>query len=157
MGNEEQKITQQDLQEKTVAEQELTERDYLEKLVKNSEKQLFYARVRTAAAIVIAGVLAVCALMIVPQVLRTVDNANEIMAQASETITLADTAIESVTQMSASITGMGDNMDTFITENAESVAEIMEKIEAVDFEGLNKAIKDLGAVVKPLADFFKKF
>ena len=95
--------------------------------------------------------------MIVPQVLRTVDNANEIMAQVSETIILADTAIESVTQMSTSITGMGDNMDTFITENAESVAEVMEKIEAIDFEGLNKAIKDLGAVVKPLADFFKKF
>ena len=157
MENEEQKITQQDLQEQTVAGQELTERDYLEKLVKNSEKQIFYARVRTAASAIIACVLAVCAFMIVPQVLRTVNNANEIMAQASETITLANTAIESVTQMSTAITEMGGGMDTFITENAESVATIMEKIEAVDFEGLNKAIKDLGAVVKPLADFFKKF
>ena len=85
------------------------------------------------------------------------NNANEIMAQASETITLANTAIENVTQMSTAITEMGGGMDTFITENAESVAEVMEKIEAIDFEGLNKAIKDLGAVVKPLADFFKKF
>ena len=33
----------------------------------------------------------------------------------------------------------------------------MKKIEAVDFEGLNSAIKDLGTVIEPLAKFFKKF
>lgn len=33
----------------------------------------------------------------------------------------------------------------------------MKKIEAVDFENLNKAIKDLGDVVEPFANFFGKF
>jgi hypothetical protein len=30
----------------------------------------------------------------------------------------------------------------------------MEKLNAIDFETLNKAIEDLGKVIKPLADFF---
>lgn len=137
--------------------EEREEKELLSELVKNSKKQLFYQRVRTLIAIVIAGIIVICMIAIVPAVLRTVKQANEIMAQASETITLADTAIESITEMSSSITEMGENMDTFITENAESVATVMEKIEAVDFEGLNSAIEDLGAVIEPLANFFKKF
>lgn len=132
------------------------EREQLEELIKNSKKQLFYARVRTLASLVVAGALVICLIIVVPVVLKTVAQANDIMTQVSETIVLADTAIESITEMSTSITEMGDNMDTFITDNAQSVAKVMEEIEAVDFEGLNNAIKDLGAVIEPLAKFFKK-
>lgn len=133
------------------------EREQLEELIKNSKKQLFYTRVRTLASLVIAGILVVCLIVIVPVVLKTVAQANEIMAQAAETISLADTALDNIIEMSSSITEMGDNMDAFIMDNAESVAGVMEKIEAVDFEGLNSAIKDLGAVIEPLANFFRKF
>lgn len=129
----------------------------MEELVKNSQKQLFYARVRTFAAVVAAAGFLICLLILVPVVLKTVSQANDIMAQASETITLANTAIESITEISESITEMGENMDTFITENSETVAAVMEKIEAVDFEGLNSAIEDLGAVIEPLAKFFNIF
>lgn len=135
----------------------MMEESYLEELVKNSRKQLFYDRIKTLAALVIAAGVIYCAIMVLPSVMNTVQHANQVMAQVSETITLADEAIESITEMSESITDMGDNMDTFITENAESVEEVMKKIEAVDFENLNKAIKDLGDVVEPFANFFGKF
>ncbi len=135
----------------------MMEESYLEELVKNSRKMLFYARIRTLAALVIAAGILYCAVVVLPSVLGTVQKANEVMAQASDTITLADTAIESITEMSKSITEMGDNMDAFITDNANSVEEIMKKIETVDFEGLNKAIKDLGDTVEPFAKFFGKF
>ncbi len=131
--------------------------DQLTQLVKNSEKQLFYARIRTLATLIIAGGLVICMIVLAPEVLKTVSQANAIMVQASETITLVDAAIESITEMSASITEMGDNMDTFITENAESVSQVMKQMEEVDFESLNKAIKDLGDVIEPLAKFFKLF
>lgn len=129
----------------------------MEELIKYSKKQLFYARVRTLASIVTAGALVICLFILVPVVLSSVAKANDIMEQASETIVLADAALESITEMSTSITEMGDNMDTFIMENAESVEAVMKKIEAVDFEGLNSAIKDLGTVIEPLAKFFNKF
>lgn len=135
----------------------MMEESYLEELVKNSRKQLFYDRIKTLAALVIAAGVIYCAIMVLPSIMNTVQHANQVMAQVSDTITLADEAIESITEMSESITDMGDNMDTFITENAESVEEVMKKIEAVDFENLNKAIKDLGDVVEPFANFFGKF
>lgn len=121
------------------------------------KKQLFYERVRTLAALVIAGGILFCMVTVVPVVLSTAKRANDVMLQVSETIVLADAAIESITEMSNTITSMGDNMDTFITENSKSVEEVMKKVEAVDFEGLNKAIKDLGDVVEPFANFFGKF
>lgn len=135
----------------------MMEESYLEVLVKNSKKQLFYDRIKTLAALVIAAGVIYCAIMVLPSVMNTVQHANQVMAQVSETITLANEAIESITEMSESITDMGDNMDTFITENAESVEDVMKKIEEVDFENLNKAIKDLGDVVEPFANFFGKF
>lgn len=121
------------------------------------KKQLFYERVRTLATLVIAAGMVICIVTVLPVILTTVQRANDIMLQASETIVLADAAIESITEMSATITEMGDNMDAFITENSESIADVMKKVEAVDFETLNKAIKDLSDVVEPFANFFGKF
>ena len=137
--------------------QKTTENSLLEELVNNSQKQLFYERVRTVAALVIAVSIVMGIVLVVPKALVTVQKANDFMEQASETIILANAAIESVTSMSESITTMGDNMDTFITDNSETMTEVMEKIEGIDFEGLNSAIKDLGDVVEPLANFFGKF
>lgn len=131
--------------------------ELLKELTKNSRKQLFYSRLTTLAAMVAAIAVIICMVIVVPSVMRTVKQANDIMAQVSETIELADTAIESITDMSLSITNMGNNMDTFITENAESVQKIMKKFDEIDFEGLNRAIKDLGDVVEPFANFFGKF
>lgn len=135
----------------------MMEESYLEELVKNSRKMLFYARIRTLTALVIAAGIIYCAIIVLPSVLGTVQQAKQVMAQVSDTITLADAAIESITEMSKAITDMGNNMDTFITENANSVEQIMKKIDSVDFEGLNKAIKDLGDTVEPFAKFFGKF
>lgn len=131
--------------------------ELLEKLVKNSAKQLFYTRVTTLAALILVAVVIACLAVIMPKVTETVENANAILAQASETITLVDSTLESVTEMSESITTMGTNMDTFITENSESIEQIMTKLDGIDFEGLNNAIADLGDVVEPLAEFFGKF
>ena len=121
------------------------------------KKMLFYARIRTAVVLVVAILLVLCGILIVPKAIGTINQANQIMEQATETISLANTAIESVTTMSQSITDMGTNMDTFITDNGESVEAVMTKLEEIDFEGLNTAIKDLGDVVEPLAKFFGKF
>ena len=129
----------------------------MEELVKNSRKQLFYARIRTLTTLVIAFGVVVCIVVALPAVLNTVVKVNTLMEQVSDTVTLANTAVESVTEMSASISEMGTNMDTFISDNSQTVADVMKKIDAVDFEGLNSAIKDLGDVVEPLANFFGKF
>ncbi len=154
----EEKMDKKEMNEnnKNISDNDLS-RELLQELVKNSGKQLFYSRVAAFTALAAAVVLILCFLVLVPSVMKTVNRANDIMEQASETIELADTAIESVTEMSQSITTMGNNMDAFITENSQSVQQIMKKFDEIDFEGLNQAIKDLGEVVEPFANFFGKF
>ena len=118
----------------------MSERELLAQLVENSRKQLFYARVRTflmAAGVAFIG--------------------GSLYMTVLQMVSHADAAIENITAMCSSIAQMGDNMNSFITENAQTVAEVMEKIEAVDFQGLNNAIKNLGDVVAPLAKFFNLF
>lgn len=131
--------------------------ELLRKIADHSRKQLMYARITTVITFLMTAVIVVCMVVLVPPVIGTVNQANEVMAQASVTIELADQAIESVTQMSESITNMSNNMDILISDNAETVSQAMKKMESIDFEGLNKAIKDLGDVVEPFAKFFNKF
>lgn len=127
----------------------------LEQLAKNSSRQLFYTRLGGISMAALALVITAALIIILPKAVKAIDGVNGMIAQADETIELANEAITGVTEMSTSITDMGDNMDTFITDNAQSIAEIMLKIEDIDFEGLNTAIKDLGAVIEPLAKFFR--
>lgn len=131
--------------------------ELLRKIADHSRKQLMYARITAVTTFLMTAAIVVCMVVLVPPVIGTVNQANEVMAQASVTIELADQAIESVTQMSESITNMSNNMDILISDNAETVSQAMKKMEAIDFEGLNKAIKDLGDVVEPFARFFNKF
>lgn len=127
----------------------------LEQMVENSRKQLFYSRIASLSVTVLAIAVVISLLLVVPKALATVQKVNAAIGTSMETVELANTAIKSVTQMSDSITEMGENMDAFITDNAQAVAEVMSKIEAVDFEGLNTAIQDLGDVIEPLAKFFR--
>ena len=135
----------------------MNQNEQLAKLLENSEKQLFYSRIRSIAAVVTALCILCALVMVVPALLRTAAGADAVIAQASSSITLADEAITYVIEMSGAITEMGLSMDDFIAENAEAVSSLMKEIEAIDFEGLNKAIKDLGDVVEPFAKFFNRF
>ena len=135
----------------------MNQNEQLAKLLENSEKQLFYSRIRSIAAVVTALCILCALVMVVPALLRTAAGADAVIAQASSSITHADEAITDVIEMSGAITETGLSMDDFIAENAEAVSSLMKEIEAIDFEGLNKAIKDLGDVVEPFAKFFNRF
>ena len=135
----------------------MNQNEQLAKLLENSEKQLFYSRIRSIAAVVTALCILCALVMVVPALLRTAAGADAVIAQASSSITLANEAITDVIEMSGAITEMGLSMDDFIAENADAVSSLMKEIEAIDFEGLNKAIKDLGDVVEPFAKFFNRF
>lgn len=134
-----------------------TQKQLMETLVKNSEKQLFYSRIAALAALIAAAALGICLAAVVPSVMQAVDRTNEVMTQASGAISLADEAIRSVTDMSNSIRDMGTKMDALISDNADSIEEVMKKVESIDFEGLNSAISDLGDTVEPFAKFFNRF
>jgi len=44
-----------------------------------------------------------------------------------------------------------------LTDNSQSLTDAVEKMNNIDFEGLNKAIQDLQDAVGPFANLMKKF
>ena len=62
------------------------------------------------------------------------------------------------------LSGMVTNMDTLVANvdglvgtSQAGVEETMKKINAIDFDALNQAIKDLSDVIEPIAKFFNTF
>ncbi len=121
------------------------------------KKQLFYSRIMGISLLGLAISVVVVLLLIVPQVLHTVNNVNDILAEVSVTLETAEESIDQLTKMSKAVETMSGNMNDFVTENANQVAEVMTNIDNIDFEGLNGAIRNLGDVVEPLAKFFNVF
>lgn len=142
------------ISEETTTFVQENESDLLKILVENSKKELLFAKVRTLICAGMLLVLCICAICIVPKMLLLTAEANGLMNQASEVMTNANTAITEITEMSESISTMSDKMDSLLSDNAETLSSTMQKLNAIDFEGLNHAITDLGNVVEPLAKFF---
>lgn len=129
----------------------------LEKLLAETKKQTAYTRMLGVSAVGVLIIVVVCFVMLMPGVFGALQKANTLMTELEITIDSIDSAVDDLAVMSKSLTAAGDNMNAFIINNSQTVSEAMAKIEAIDFAGLNKAIKDLGDTVEPFANFFNKF
>lgn len=142
----------------------------LEKLVEENEqqnrhlqKQLRVTKILAAAGCATAGILLAALLCIVPPLLRTVHQASGLIQQVSVTVENVDGALAQVTQTLTEadkallgIQSMFDE-DGLMNQTEDALTQVMEKLESMDIESLNRAIRDLGDVVEPLAEFFNRF
>ena len=78
-------------------------------------------------------------------VLRNLESVTTQLAQAD----LAD-MVEDVDALVA-------NVDGLVATSQEGVEQTIGKLNAIDFDALNKAIKDLSDVIEPIAKFFNTF
>lgn len=134
-----------------------TRDELLQRIAEQTKKQVFYARISAIYGGILTMAVVIALLILVPSLLKTIHQVNGVAAEAEETLAQAQDALAGVDEMTDAVTSMSENMDTFVTENAVSIEQVMKKLEAIDFEGLNGAIKDLGDVVEPMAKFFGKF
>ena len=115
-----------------------------------TKKQVRWQRI---SSLCIAGMLAVVivvAYILVPKCVATLIYVN----------TTAQKAEESLVEIDAMVAEMEDaskNLNNLIDANEKSLTEAIQEMSNVDYEGLNKAIKDLQDSVSPLASFFNKF
>ena len=134
-----------------------TRDELLQRIAEQTKKRVFYARISAICGGILTMAVVIALLILVPSLLKTIHQVNGVAAEAEETLAQAQDALAGVDEMTDAVTSMSENMDTFVTENAVSIEQVMKKLEAIDFEGLNGAIKDLGDVVEPMAKFFGKF
>ena len=137
----------------------------LEKLEESNRKQVSYARMQFLFSVVAA----VCCIILLITVIGLLPRIQEVAAQiediALQVYGLASQAetvlsnLEVVTQELAEVdlSAMVSNVDSLVTTSQAGVEQAIEKIDNIDFDALNQAIKDLSDVVEPLAKFFKAF
>lgn len=127
--------------------EELTEQNRLQ--TESLKKQLFVTRILAAAGCVLAAAVIAVFLVIVPPMLQIVSQAQDTLADASQTL---QTAEETMTDIQTLFDEEG-----LVWQSSEALSQATEKLNRMDIDSLNSAIRDLGAVIEPLAEFFGKF
>lgn len=128
----------------------------LKSIKEHEELQTKYAkkqgRVVALAALFCVAIMigvGILVLSVLPKIVTLLDQANTIAVQADDVMKDLNVVTKQLAQ--ADITGMIDDVGSLVVESEESINEAMQKVNAMDIDGLNKAIKDLGNVVEPLA------
>ena len=122
----------------------------LEELIMLNRKQLFYRRIGTWCLAGILVVVAIAVIILIPKVTITLDHINSVAVKAEESLANVDT-------MAADVSNSAANFDKLLAENSKELTESIKEISEIDFDGLNKAIKDLQDAVGPMASFMNKF
>lgn len=122
----------------------------LEELIMLNRKQLFYRRIGTWCLAGILVVVAIAVIILIPKVTITLDHINSVAVKAEESLANVDT-------MTADVSNSAANFDKLLAENSKELTESIKEISEIDFDGLNKAIKDLQDAVGPMASFMNKF
>ena len=125
--------------------------ELLEKIEKNSRQQLRTSRLLCLLALAAAGLCA-AALVIIFHYLPRVDA----VVTQMQTV-LSNLEITTKELASLDLSGMVSGIDGLVATGQQSLQQTMEKLDTLDFATMNKAIKDLAAVVEPLAKFIGRF
>ena len=132
--------------------------ELLTKLEKSNRQQVRYARLQCFFAILAA----VCCCAMLLAVLSVVPQIQQIAGQVMKLGNQAETVLQNLDDVTGKLAqvdlgSMVSNVDSLVTESQAGVKQALDKINELDIDSLNRAIGDLSAVVKPLADFFGRF
>jgi len=119
-------------------------------MLKVDKKHLFWQRISAMAVVAMFLVVLVTAMILVPQVVNTLNSINKVAVDA-------EAAIGDVEVMVSEITSASKNLNKLVDDNDEKLTEAVNNMSNVDFDGLNAAIKDLQDTVGPMASFFSRF
>lgn len=126
-------------------------RELLERLDQSNRQQAKYAKWQCVFSVVSA----VCVVGLFLLVYSLMPQVQELTGQMETVLT----NLEAVTKQLAGM-DLGDmvrNVDELVVTSQAGVEQAMDQLNAIDFDTLNTAIRDLAAVVEPLAKFFNVF
>ncbi len=143
---------------------------WMDRVEESNRQQAKFARIQC----LFSAVAAICCAAVLVVVVGLLPKINSMVAQVDVVLTnveqvsqeLADADIEGVMtnleqvadeMAQADLGGLAENVDGLVKTSETGVQEAVDKLNAIDLDTLNKAIKDLADVVEPLARFFNKF
>ena len=132
--------------------------ELLERMEQTNKKQVFYARLQflfTVVAALCCVVLLLSGMSVLPKLQETAVQAEAVLTNL-ETVTteLANVDLNSMVQ---NVDALVTDVDGLVGTSQVGIEQAMEKLNAIDFDALNEAIKDLSDVIDPIARFFNKY
>lgn len=124
--------------------------ELLRSMEENSRKQLRHSRIQCFFSIISA----VCCVVLVWKVMGFMPQL-KILAEQMQLVLVNLEAVSGELQK-LDLIGMVDNINSLVTTSQGGVEQTLRKIEEIDIDTLNRAVKDLADIVQPLADFIKK-
>lgn len=125
--------------------------ELLAQIERNSRRQARFAALQ--CLLTLAAAIFCCAGFFL--ILKLLPQAAQILSQMQTVLTNLEASTQQLSQIDLS--GMVNDMDALMTTAQEGLNQTFGKLETVDFATLNKAIKDLAAVVEPLSRVVKAF
>lgn len=132
--------------------------ELLERMEQTNKKQVFYARLQflfTVVAALCCVVLLLSGMSVLPKLQETAVQAEAVLTNL-ETVTteLANVDLNSMVQ---NVDALVTDVDGLVGTSQVGVEQALVKLNAIDFDALNEAIKDLSDVIDPIARFFNKY
>ena len=124
--------------------------DLRRQIEKNSRQQTRTARLQCLLALV-AAVFCVGVFVLIFNFLPRLDT---VVTQMQTVLGNLETTTQELAALD--LGGMMDGIDTLVASGQEGLAQTMEKLNTIDIDTLNKAIKDLAAVVEPFAKLINR-
>ncbi len=134
----------------------LSDRELLIELLKEQKKASRRSLITAASLVAICLMIGAAVLIIVPRVNATLNNAYQAIDNIEAVVANADKAIASVEKSLTGIDEMVKNVDKVVVDNTDAVGKTVDKMSSIDFQTLNKSIKDLSDIIEPLAKFFRR-
>ena len=128
----------------------------LESIEETNRKQLSYARMQfilSVISIVCCVALLAAGLTFLPQIISIISDVETVVSNL-EAVTTTLTKSDYITVLN-NINMLITNIDNFVTTSQSGIEEALSKINSIDFDTLNQAIKDLADVIEPLVTFIK--
>lgn len=149
----------------------MNDHELLAELLAYQKKDSKRNRIAAFANILLIVVLLVALITIIPRALDLVNHvesslqeldalaeqANEVIVEANG---LADEAGRMMTDMDTLASDASvfiGNANKVLEENTEAVTNTVQRLNEVDFEGLNEAIENLNDAIRPLSEFARMF
>ena len=131
------------MEEKSLQEliEQLREENEIEKTY--LKKQLILLKIVMIAMLGTFLVLFITVVTLVPTAAKTLQQANQVIGQISNTMVEVEEVFDSV--------------KILIEESQQGLSIAIDSMNTIDFDGLNKSITDLGNIVSPMANLFSKF
>jgi archaellum component FlaC len=83
-----------------------------------------------------------------------IEQVNSMMGEVQSVVTNLDKSTKELAAID--LEGVLTNVNSLVETSEKSVQDTVKKIDDVDLDSLNKAIKDLSTIISPLAKLFKK-